>query len=98
RLHPQLASHLAMFYNMTSQAKEAPPSRSGDISTAFLEECASMGIPSLVFGRFCTEGDNTGDGVQLAGVLMTSWLTTDVQQLRIQAPASWKLGFGPAAL
>lgn len=98
RLHPQLAGHLAMFYDITSQAKEASPYHSGDITNTFLTECTSLNVAGLVLGRFCSEGDNTGDGVQLAGLLMTSWLTPDVQQLRIKAPASWQLGFGPEAM
>jgi hypothetical protein len=98
RLAPQLAANLGMFYDLSAQVKEASPYRGGDISSAFLEECSALGMPALVLGRFCTEGDNTGDGVQLAGVLLSLWLTPDVQPLRIQAPASWQLGYGPDVL
>lgn len=76
----------------------------GGIATRFFQECMEDGIPLIILLKFCSEGDNMPDSVELASFL-NSWLrittspkvsetTSTSLQSEWKFPASWQLMFG----
>eukprot|EP00092_Neocalanus_flemingeri_P008357 GFUD01009011.1.p1 GENE.GFUD01009011.1~~GFUD01009011.1.p1 ORF type:complete len:249 (-),score=89.30 GFUD01009011.1:55-801(-) len=65
------------------------------IAKRLLVMCQEMGMEGVVLSKFCEEGDNTRDGIELADYL-NKWLSW-VEGDKYKAPPSWKHLFGPPA-
>ena len=57
--------------------------------------CQDLGLEGVVMSKFCEEGDNTRDGIELADYL-NKWLKW-VEGEKYKVPPSWKYLFGPPA-
>ena len=60
-----------------------------------LTMCQDMGLEGVVLSKFCEEGDNTREGIELADYL-NKWLGW-VEGEKYKVPSSWKYLFGPPA-
>lgn len=67
----------------------------GGITSYFLKECADDNIPLVVLLKFCFEGNNIPDAIELASYL-NQWLHL-FQQDTWKFPESWQLMFGNSA-
>ena len=65
------------------------------IAKKLLAMCQDMGLEGVVLSKFCEEGDNTRDGIELADYL-NKWLGW-VEGDKYKVPPSWKHLFGPPA-
>ena len=60
-----------------------------------LKKCESSELECVIMSKFCEEGDNTRDGVELADYL--NKLIGFVEGNKYTVPPSWKYLFGPPA-
>ena len=58
------------------------------IAKKLLGMCQDMGLEGVVLSKFCEEGDNTRDGIELADYL-NKWLGW-VEGEKYKVPPSWK--------
>ena len=65
------------------------------IAKKLLVTCQDLELEGVVMSKFCEEGDNTRDGLELADYL-NKWLNW-VDGEKYKAPPSWKYLFGPPA-
>jgi proteasome assembly chaperone 2 len=69
----------------------------GGLAKRFITGCEERGFQGLVLLKFCSEGDNTQDAIQVADYLdqYLSWRPSSETHYRV--PPSWKHLFGPPA-
>lgn len=67
----------------------------GGLAKRFLSGCEQRGVQGLILLKFCAEGDNTQDAIQVADYLhqYLPWLPSP--QTKYSVPPSWRHLFGP---
>jgi hypothetical protein len=59
------------------------------------EACSQEGLPLTLLIKFAAEGDNSVDGLTLAGALNSLLSFLGDQGSRLRTPPSWQHVFGP---
>ena len=77
--------------------QEEPFLPGSGVAVRLVGACQQAGLECAVLSRFCEEGDNSRDGMELAGAV-GEWLDCSPPPGRAwRAPPSWRLLFGPPA-
>jgi len=69
----------------------------GGLAKRFLSGCEQGGLQCLVLLKFCSEGDNTADAIQVADYLHQYLPWRPSSQDKYSVPPSWRHLFGPPA-
>ncbi|CAH1779728.1 unnamed protein product [Owenia fusiformis] len=68
----------------------------GGIGLKLYNDCCKEKIPTLLCSKFCSEGDNVADGIDVATYINSwfQWVTKKKKESLWRQPSSWKLQFG----
>ena len=72
-----------------------PPPAPEDSVKSSMDQGQHETIPILIFGRFCSEGDNRIDARMMALSIGSSLGLFDAKAIQLREPYSWQFLFGP---